>query len=208
MRFLFSLGIVALGATMLCAVGCDDETSTGGTAGAGAIGGGGTSAGGGGTGGTSTGVGGGTNTGVGGGGATGGAGGAGQNPDCPADNPGNTQCTEPPGTWCIYGDEQCVCMQGDWRCHTCPTTNPGDGTVCDGGVGQPVRCVYGATQCVCGQNDEWSCAECPATEPSGSCADERGLICTYGSTFCVCGGGGNPQWNCMSLGTGGSGGGA
>lgn len=154
-------------------------TGTGNT-GAGATGAGGTGTGG---------------TGAGGTGAGGGTGGSGaSSPDCPVDQPDDDgDCTDDPvGSWCIYGDDQCICLQDAWQCATCPADEPTDGDSCQSSGGMPDRCAYGDSQCICRQG-EWSCATCPQDEPTDGDDCDPGLLCTYGDTFCGCQ---QAQWHC------------
>jgi hypothetical protein len=105
------------------------------------------------------------------------------------------------GTVCDYGTTECTCGPGfggpTWRCHTCPATEPMNGSACTGQGG--ATCTYGKDDCTC-VNGKWSCGTCPTQEPTnGMMCSPAELYCAYGSVSCLCapsGMTGQTAWRC------------
>lgn len=100
--------------------------------------------------------------------------------DCDAAQNGSSECH--------YGDTQCRCVAGAWRCGQCPEAPPPQASKCE-----PytlfIQCSFDGVSCTCISPGKWICApECPFQRPSTGDACDIGQTeqCVYGDTMCTC----------------------
>ena len=149
--------------------------------------------------------GGGGTTGVGGsagvgGGSSGGIGGTVAPAQCPPASPAGS-CSKA-GLICTYSTQTCQCLNGNWSCASCPSTQPTVGNSCASGGGgtggstnRPFECAYAAVTCSCGGSPgaTWGCGVCPTSKPSvGASCGNSIFHCPYGNDVCTCA----TTWSC------------